>query len=176
VQKRWIQLGIVGKAHGLNGAFFISQRDELLPPQVRQVYVGPQPESARKLTITKCRLQGGRPLLLCLEINQREAAEALLLQPIWCERRDLVLDEAREYMWGDLIGKEVRDSTDVPIGVIAQVGNFGASDIVCIRNEQGLILEVPFVKAYFDMEFKSGDPHLKLIVTADVFAETWSSP
>jgi 16S rRNA processing protein RimM len=173
VQKRWIQLGIVGKAHGLNGAFFISQRDDLLPPQVRHVYIGAKPEAARKLTITKCRLQADRPLLLCLEINQREAAEALLMQPIWCERGDLVVDEAQEYMWGDLIGKEVRDQADVAIGVIEQVGNFGASDIVRIRNSQGLILEVPFVKAYFDMQFKSGDPYLKMIVTAEVFAETW---
>lgn len=173
--KVWVQLGIVGKAHGLSGAFFISQRDELLPAGLKELRIGPQAADARRFTLQSCRLQSGRPLLQCQELRTREAAEELLLQPIWCAREALQLDEEAEYLWADLIHKEVVDSKGKRLGRIQEIGNFGASDLVRIRDEEGRILELPLVSAYFDMNFHSSDSQLRLIVEADLFDETWSS-
>lgn len=176
MKRRWIQLGIVGKAHGLNGAFFISHRDEVLPPQVKELRIGRQPETAVPLKVQSCRLQGDRPLLQCVGLSSREAAEKFLLQEIWCEREALPIDEHAEYLWADLVGKEVRDARGLSLGHVAEVGNFGASDIVRIVHPQRGVLEVPFVAAYFDMNFQSHDAFLQLLVEDDCFADTWSPP
>lgn len=173
--KVWVQLGIVGKAHGLNGAFFISQREEPLPPQLKELRIGPKPESAPRFTLRGSRMQQGRPILLCEELKSREGAEALLLQAIWCPRAELEVDESSEYLWADLIGKEVVDRSAKPIGTIREIGNFGASDLVRIVDATGKVLELPLVAAYFDMSFRSSDPELRLVVDAELFDESWSS-
>lgn len=173
---RWIQLGIVGKAHGLNGAFFISHRDEPIPTRLKELRIGPKPDLAPRFHLQMSRQQGERPLIACREITSREAAEALIMQEIWCERTDLELDEKVEYMWADLIGKDVVDAAGVVLGTIEKVGNFGASDIVRIVHPQRGVLEVPFVRFYFDMSFQSSDPSLKLLVTLDCFDDAWSKP
>ncbi len=174
MKKRWVHLGIVGKAHGLNGAFFISRRDEHLPEGIKVLRIGPDPEKASTYQIVSSRWQGERPVVACREITTREAAEQLIAQIVWCEREKLKIDEADEYLWADLVGKEVRDFKDASVGHIREVGNFGASDIVRLVHPTRGVLEIPFVRSYFDMTFKSEDPFLRLLVTLDVFDEAWS--
>ncbi len=174
----WIQLGIVGKAHGLNGAFFISQRDEALPPQLKNVSIGPDPERAPSFLVDFCRMQSDRPLLQCQSLRSREAAESLLLQPIWCRREAIAIDEGAEYLWGDLIGKEVLDINGARLGKILEIGNFGASDLVRIveqsEGQKPRYLELPFVASYFDMSFRSSDRVLRLVVNKDLFDDIWT--
>ncbi len=174
MSKQWIQLGIVGKAHGLGGAFFVSQREDILPKSVKTFRIGPMPESAPSFTVKINRKQAGRPVLQCSEISQRESAEALIGQALWALRTDLGLDDETEYLWADLIGKLVYDSEAELVGTLVQVGNFGASDVVQIRRDSGGLLEVPFVKAYFDFSFTPQDERLRMTVPRSTFAGTWS--
>ena len=171
---QWIQLGIVGKAHGMLGAFFVSRREEALPPSLKTVLVGLRPETGRKLTVKSSRMQNSRVVLLCVEISQREAVESLIGQPICIERKVLKLDEDKEYFWVDLIGKQVIDCQGLAIGKIENVGNFGASDIVLVRNEHGATLEVPFVRSYFDFSFLSTDLVIRMNVPLETFQDVWS--
>ncbi len=172
----WIQIGIVGKAQGLRGAFFVAQRDDDLPRGLKKILIGDKPETARALTIVETRRSANRPVVQCLELLSREAAEALKMQPIWCDRSLVPLEEKTEYLWSDLVGKAVVDSLGNDLGRIDAVGNFGASDVVKLVASDGRWTEIPFVSAYFDMNFRSSDPLLKLIVTADTFADTWNKP
>ena len=172
----WIQIGIVGKAQGLRGAFFVAQRDEELPPGLKKILVGPQPEKGRVLTVLESRRSGERPVLQCLELTSREAAETLKMQPIWCERSVLALEEKSEYLWSDLVGKTVRDVEGKALGTITAVGNFGASDVVRIDSADRQWTEIPFVSAYFDMSFRADDSELRLTVPNETFADTWNKP
>jgi 16S rRNA processing protein RimM len=174
VKNAWLQIGIVGKAQGLRGAFFVAQRDEDLPKGLDRIVVGPDPEKGRPLTVIEMRRSGERPVILCREVSSREAAEALKMQPIWCDRALVPLEEASEYLWSDLVGKPVLDSEGQRLGRITAVGNFGASDVVRIDADDGQWMEVPFVNAYFDMNFRSDSPELRMTVPADTFAETWN--
>ncbi|MBC7660612.1 MAG: 16S rRNA processing protein RimM [Chitinophagaceae bacterium] len=175
MQKRWIQLGIVGKAHGLNGAFFVSQRDEEIPDGLKTLRIGPSVETAKTFTIKSSRWQNDRPVMLCSEIASREAAEAICHQPIWADRDDMEIDEEEEYFWSDIVGKEVKDSQGTFFGTISEVANYGASDIVLIEDGKGRTVEVPFVEFYFDMGFDLDGTEIRLIVLSEVFDDTWTT-
>lgn len=172
--KRWIQLGIVGKAHGLNGAFFVSQRDEELPEELKDLRIGTDPEKAKTYTIKATRWQSDRPVLHCQEITTREGAEALCHQLIWADRDAMEIDEDEEYFWSDVIGKKVKDSDGVFFGTIKDVVNYGASDIVTVVDDKGRIAEIPFVDFYFDMDFDLDGEEIQMVVLADVFDDVWT--
>lgn len=174
MNKRWIQLGIVGKAHGLNGAFFISNRDSLIPESVKGIRIGKDPEKSQHMTLKACRWQSDRPLLQIDQVKTRDVAELMCHSPIWCDRKEIEIDEDEEYFWGDLIGKQVVDPKGVNLGRIEDVQNYGASDIVVITGGDGRSLEIPLVETYFDMDFTYEDPELKLLVPADTFDEAWN--
>jgi 16S rRNA processing protein RimM len=174
VKNTWLQIGIVGKAQGLRGAFFVAQRDENLPEGLDRIMVGPDPDKARALTVVETRRSGDRPVIQCRELTSREAAESLKMQPIWCDRALVPLEESSEYLWSDLVGKAVLDSEGQRMGVITAVGNFGASDVVRIDADNGRWIEVPFVSTYFNMDFRSDSRELCMTVPAETFAETWN--
>jgi len=174
VKNTWLQIGIVGKAQGLRGAFFVAQRDEDWPEGLKRIVVGPDPDKARALTVVETRRSGERPVIQCRELNSREAAETLKMQPIWCDRSLVPLKEDSEYLWSDLVEMTVFDSAGLRLGRVTAVGNFGASDVVRIDADDGQWIEVPFVSAYFDMDFRSDSRELRMTVAADTFAETWN--
>ena len=58
---------------------------------------------------------------------------------------------------------------------IKAVDNFGATDIISIESSQGL-LDIPFVKQYFDMSFDSSSSEIRLIVDPDLFSDCWEKP
>ncbi|MDQ3233822.1 MAG: ribosome maturation factor RimM [Pseudobdellovibrionaceae bacterium] len=174
MKNTWLQIGIVGKAQGLRGAFFVAQRDEDWPEGLDRIVVGPDPDKAKALTVVETRRSGDRPVIVCRELTSREAAESLKMQPIWCDRSLVPLQEDSEYLWSDLVGKDVLDSDGQRLGRISAVGNFGASDVVRIDADDGQWIEVPFVSAYFNMEFRADAADLRLTVPADTFAETWN--
>lgn len=169
---RWICLGVVGKAHGLAGAFFVSSREEALPTTLHDVVVGDRPETGKAFKVLRHQVQSGRPLLQVEEISTREAVDPFKGQPIWCRREQLGL-KSGEYCWADLIGKKVVDVNDVLIGTITDVANHGASDFVNIVEDSRGELPVPFVDAYFDLNFDPESDVIKMIVTADTFDEAW---
>ena len=143
--KKYIQLGKVGKAHGLKGAFFVSGRDEEFP-DVDKVYIGSHPESGRFLSVKAVKWQSERSLLEVDSIDARERAEALLHQDIWIERAQLPLEDD-ECLWIDLEGSVVFTSDKLELGRILEVANYGASDIVeIVRDKKRLSL--PLIEDY----------------------------
>lgn len=175
MQKRWIQLGIVGKAHGLNGAFFVSQRDEELPENLKALRIGASQEKAVDYKVKAVRWQNDRPVLHCEGISSRTDAEAMTHFKIWADRDVLEIDEDDEYFWSDVIGKKIKDSSGVDFGEITDMVNYGASDIAIIQDGKGRTAEIPFVDVYFNMEFELEDEYLHMLVTADTFDEVWTA-
>ena len=51
-----------------------------------------------------------------------------------------------EYLITDLVGLEVYSSDDEKIGVIADVGNNNAGELLQVKNSEGKTYLVPFVK------------------------------
>ncbi len=165
-------MGVVGKAHGLAGAFFVSSREEPLPPDLKEVVVGERPEAGRRFKVARQQLQSGRPLLQVEEITAREAVDPFKGQQIWCRRDQLGLKPG-EYCWADLIGKKVVDVDGIAVGVIRDVANHGASDFVNIVDETRGELPVPFVGMYFDMNFDPEGEVVTMTVPLAIFEEAW---
>jgi len=170
---KWVKLGIVGKGHGLNGTFFISGRDQTIPPKVKTLLVGNKLETARSLTVVNCRMQSGRPVLDCLEVQNRNDVDFLKGQIVWCPRHEIEVQDQNEYIWADLEGRSVVDSQGEMVGKIVEIQNFGASDIVEIDHTDRGRLSLPFVSLYFDMDFTGDQEQIRLLVPLDTFDEVW---
>lgn len=169
----WLKIGRVGRAHGLRGDFFVSGRDEPIPKSYGKLLIGDVPESARPTTIEKLGWLNERPVLKCSLASDRTAAEQLSGQPIWVAASAVQVDNAKEYLWSDLEGRQVNDARGVCLGRVRSVYNAGAGDVIEIEDQVGRLLDVPMIAQYFDMSFTRGESELTLVVTADFFNELW---
>ncbi|MEZ4742206.1 MAG: ribosome maturation factor RimM [Bdellovibrionota bacterium] len=172
-RKQWLQIGIVGKPYGLRGAFYISGREEPLQMTFSEVSIGKVPSTGYTARILIQKVHNSRSLLTVEGLIDRTAIERYVGEKVWVLAEELVFDEASEYLWKDLIGKNVLDVNGKIIGEVCSVNNHGASDIVGIANEKGETLELPFVPTYFVMDFLAADKNLYLLVEKDTFDGLW---
>ncbi len=169
----WLKVGIVGRSRGLRGAFYVSGRADALPLEYDLLLIGASPESARKTKIISSSLFSGRPLISVDEIQSKEQAEEINGLAIWVNESKICVDEQTEYLWDDIINRDVYDVDSRLMGKVTHIYNAGASDVITLENEDK-ILELPLVKGYFDMSFKQGEKELKLLVSSDDFGDLWS--
>lgn len=170
----WLKIGKVGKAHGLRGAFFVRDRDELVPKAYGTLRVGAEPASAKVARIKGSQWQNGAPLLMLDIVPDRTAAEELVGQDLWVERRKVSLDEEAEFLWSDLEGRKVTDSQDRLVGTLVAIYNTGSSDIAVVENEERGHLEIALIGDYFDMDFSEEGP-IRLSVEASLFDDLWQA-
>lgn len=169
--KTWLHIGKVGRAQGLSGAFFVVGREGVLPTTLRQLRIGSTEQAATAYTVSQVRSHGDKHIVQLKELTQREQVEAIKHQSIWAPRKQLGIT-ADEWTWDDLVGLDVYSSDDVLMGQIVAINNFGASDILEITDKDQRHLAVPLANIYVDLEQCDGQ-NLKLLVTADTFAEAW---
>lgn len=169
----WLQIGLVGKAHGLRGHFFVSRREDILPvPVGTEVFLG-EPPPGKGVVLETSKMQGRRPLAKFQGIDNREAVDEIIGMSIWVDRKRFDIRDEQEYFWSDLIGRHVYDCDKNLLGEIIDVQNYGASDIVTIQRSNSQSLDLPLVEIYFDMSFTSSDHALNLIVSASLFEDLW---
>lgn len=167
-----LTIGTVGRAHGLNGTFFVSGRDTPLPKSLKIVRLGPTWEAARSFAVVRSALQGGRPVLQIEGCLKREDAEALGGQTIWAERSALGLKDG-EWCFADLVGKTVVSADDQVLGKIQVVANHGAGDFAEVLHPAKGRLGLSLAGDFVDWEKSSLVGDLRLRVNADTFDECW---
>ena len=170
----WIQLGVVGKPVGLAGEFQLSGRrvsSVSLPLKV-DLLAGKDPGVGEVYQLEKLRHRSKASVMKLSSLNSREDLEPIKGLGIWVRMQDLELDSESEYLWHNLIGRGVLDSNSVAFGEIQSVNNYGASDIVTIKGESGLV-DLPFVDYYFDMGFDATEGPICMIVEASIFDDLW---
>ncbi len=94
--------------------------------------------------IAKKAFRGGYLYLQFNTINSREKADLLRNTHVYAKREFVEIPQD-EYMITDLIGLNVTDENGQQIGVLKDVQNFGASDILIIEQYKREYM-VPFVK------------------------------
>lgn len=135
MSERLIQIGIVGKAHGLRGRFYLSHRDELLHRTPVKVVITRPNEQSPVCTEVRSQQQVGRRIVLeCQGIQHRDQAEQLIGCPVYMSREDLI-NEPQDLLWGDLIGCLVVDANLVEVGQVSDLQNFGAGDILVVQRD-----------------------------------------
>ena len=173
--KKWLKIGVVGRAHGLQGSFFVSSRDEAIPDSIKSIRIGKDISTAREFKVTQRTWQNNRPTLRCDGIVDRTAAEKLCGASVWAEESAVPVADAEEYLWSDVRGRTVIGSDDVVIGVIEDVYQPAQSvNLVIVSPDGKRDVEIPMTRDYIDMSFVRGGHELRLMVPANTFEEVWN--
>ena len=143
-----IFLGQIGAAHGIKGQVRIATHTQ--DPEAIGSY-GPLDTDRPGLTITltKVRLQKNVVIAHIKGISDRTAAEQLNGVSLFIDREKLPeTEDEDDFYHADLIGLDARLDSGVTIGKVAAVPNFGAGDLIDIRDPQsGDTYLYPFTKA-----------------------------
>jgi 16S rRNA processing protein RimM len=142
-------LAAIAGAHGVKGELrlklFTDSADSLSRHQ--SLYVG---GAERRLLSIR---ESGKTAVARFEgIGDRSAAEALRGSLIEVERAALPTLEEGEYYHADLIGLPAVDREGRPVGKVASVENYGASDLLEIELVDGRRSLIPFKPGIADLE------------------------
>lgn len=141
-------LGQIGAAHGIKGHVRIAAHTQ--DPLAIGSY-GPLDTDRPGLTVTLSKLRLHKTVVVAQikGINDRTAAEALNGVNLFIDRDKLPpAEDDDDFYHADLIGLEARLDTGVTIGQVSALPNFGAGDLLEVRDPQsGDTFLYPFTKA-----------------------------
>ncbi|MGM0559715.1 MAG: ribosome maturation factor RimM [Pseudomonadota bacterium] len=136
-------LAAIAGVHGVRGQVTVKTFTE--EPESVAAYGPLQDEEGNSYRLT---LKGHKKGMLIAEIEgvkDRNAAEALKGTRLYVTRDALPPPEdAEEFYFADLIGLEARDREDNSLGYVSAVYNFGAGDLLELRDEGGGERMLPF--------------------------------
>ena len=143
-----ILLGTIGAAHGIKGQVRIATHTQ--DPEAIGTY-GPLTTDRDGLTVTlnKVRLHKNVIVAHIPGISDRSTAEQLNGVNLFVERSKLPApDDADDFYHADLLGLDARLDSGVTIGKVSALPNFGAGDLIEVRDPQsGDTYLYPFTKA-----------------------------
>ena len=163
-----ILLGQIGAAHGIKGEVRIATHTQ--DPLAIGTY-GPldTDRPGLTITITKLRLQKNVVVAHIKGISDRTAAEKLNGVNLYLDRSKLPEPEDEDdFYHADLLGLEARLESGVILGQVSAIPNFGAGDLIEIRDPQsGDTYLYPFTKAVVPT-IRINEGYLIIVVPLDV--------
>jgi 16S rRNA processing protein RimM len=154
-----ILMGRASGAFGLKGEIkvFPHGRDPEVFLRAGCLYLGPNPEAARPLTLVSLREHGGRLLVTTKEVADRTQAEALSGAWVYLERSALEPPAPDEYYWYQLKGALVLDKQGRELGSVVAVSDLGAHDLLLVRAADGKEALIPVVEGIIlEMDLAGG--------------------
>ena len=171
----FLKLGTVGRALGLQGSFYISGRDEPIPAAVAIIKIGNKLEIAKDAEIIAMSWQNDRAVIRCSLAGDRTSAELLRGMAIWAEAAKISVDDSKEFLLKDLVGRSVIDVDGNIMGTVQDVVRMPASvNLVVLRPDASANVDIPMISDYVEMNFERGSNVLRLTVPADTFDEIWN--
>jgi 16S rRNA processing protein RimM len=142
-----ICLGQIGAAHGLRGE--VRLRSFTAEPTAITGYGPLQTEDGRVIEIKALRPAKDHFVARLSGVSDRDAAERLANEKLYVPRQRLPAPEAAdEFYHADLVGLAVVDRSGTRLGTVIAVHNFGAGDLIEVRDDSGNKTEfVPFNEA-----------------------------
>lgn len=131
-KSRKVLLGVIAGAHGIRGE--VTLRTFTGEPGDIAAY-GPLSDKSgsRQFKIRVVRVTPKGVIARIQGVDDRNASEALKGTELYVDRGRLPKTVEAEFYHADLIGLEARDATGAKIGVVANVANFGAGDLIEVR-------------------------------------------
>jgi 16S rRNA processing protein RimM len=136
-----LRIGRIGRPHGNEGAFTISEateRLELLDAGRTVLVAGHEAKVAWRKGTSQ------RPLVKLEGVDDRAGVEALRGETISVPREEIGTLEQGEYLVDDLIGCEVVDGTE-HVGVVGDVLLMPSADLLEVERDAAVNLLVPLV-------------------------------
>lgn len=106
------------------------------------------PEAWRRLRLIRCREQTDALVVTLEGIVNRDAAESLRGSLLGAPREELPATESGEYYWNDLLGLEVTNGREAPLGRVAGLIETPANDVLRVVDEDGRERLLPFVETF----------------------------
>jgi 16S rRNA processing protein RimM len=146
---RLIQLGVIGRAHGVRGHVRVTSYTE--EPADLTRYGELSDASGRRFMLRwvgedvaeVAEIVGGKRV----KVTDRAQAEKLTNRKLFIEREKLPAPEADEYYLADLIGLTAVDEEGVRLGLVSTLHDYGGGASLEIQREDGTALIVPFTAA-----------------------------
>lgn len=137
-----IQIGVVGKPHGVRGGFYLdgSVDAPALVPGLK-LRLG---ES--EFTVASRGGTDARPLLTLAEISGRDAINALRGSPVTAARGDLTPLREGEWFADDLVGLSVSARDGSVLGKVTRLTNLPSVDVLEVDPVDGEQLFIPMIK------------------------------
>jgi 16S rRNA processing protein RimM len=136
----WLSAGRVGRAHGLDGSFYVTR------PRAPLLVLGaPLRVGADDHEIVRRAGTDERPIVRVDRIESREAVEALRGADLLVPRSAAPALDEDEYWPEDLEGCAVTDG-DVAVGVVKQLIGYPSVDVLEVEWPDGADLLVPMVR------------------------------
>ncbi len=140
-----VVIGVIGAPHGVRGAVRVNTA--LAEPMHLKKYDVVHLQNGNILKIKTVRPDKGTMVVVQFEdVDTRDAAQALTLKTIAVAREAFPEVAEDEFYHADLIGLQARDEHGAAHGEVVAVHNFGAGDILEIR-DSGRSFMVGFTKA-----------------------------
>lgn len=140
---RLVALAAIAGAHGLSGEvrlkLFAQSPDSLRPGTTFRA-------GDRILVLERLKPGPAGPIARFQGVTDRTAAEALRGLELGVPRSALPPAGEGEVYWVDLVGLAVVNEAGDPVGRVAGVENYGASDLLEIARDDGRRVLVPFTR------------------------------
>jgi 16S rRNA processing protein RimM len=140
-----ILVGKLGKTHGLLGCIRLYSYTQ--PPEQIFKYTLFNREQ-QPIRFLKPKDAGSYFLVKISNINSIEEATGLVNEEIYTSADQLPSPKKDEFYWSDLIGCTVLNSSNESFGTVDKVLNYGAQDILSIKNEQQKETLIPFTQKH----------------------------
>jgi 16S rRNA processing protein RimM len=157
----WLRAGRVGRAHGLDGSFYVRDATPLLLEVGVEVLV-----AGRPLRIVRRSGDDRRPIIRLEGSEDRTAAEALTGQPLMVKRSDAPELEVDEWWADDLVGCAVHDAERAVGRVVRLLAMPSCEVLEVARPDAARELLVPLVSdavRSVDVERKRIDVDLRFL-------------
>lgn len=140
----FVLVGILQKPHGLRGEMLMrvmTDFPERLQPETR-MYLGDAHEA---VTIRSTRDHNKGLLIAFEEFAGRNELEHIRNAPLFARASELPELEEGEYYYHQLIGMPVVSDEGVELGVLAEILETGANDVLVVRSEKYGEVLLPFI-------------------------------
>lgn len=124
--KGWLNIGKVGRPHGLRGAFFLKTPENRTSwNNYTSILVKRRSGETFEAKVMRSYQAGGMLALQIEGLDSRDRVEPLYDAEIYVQRLEVELDD-EEWLVGDLIGLKVVSSEQGELGRVISVSDFGA--------------------------------------------------
>ncbi len=155
-----VEIGRVGRPHGLDGSFYVAAPEDDVLTVGRTVLLAGVPAEIERRAGT-----AAKPIVRLSGCTSRDAAEALRGRALLVERSELPELEEGEFWADDLIGCAVWDG-DLAVGTVARLLGLPSCEVVEVRRDAAEPLLVPLVSdaiRTIDLEARRVDVDLEFL-------------
>lgn len=148
--ENWVPMGYIKGAVGIRGWVKVKAdteySDSLLAYSQWQLR---KDREILKVTLEAGKLVSGELQVKFASVHDRDAAALLRGYTIEIARAEFDSTEEDEYYWADLVGMRVINREGETLGIVANLMETGAHDVLVVRGEAGEKL-IPFVEQFVD--------------------------